>query len=34
MQAAEINPRQLEWFHLLVHDVIFNERIPFRHCQG
>jgi len=24
----------MEWSHLLVHDVICSEHLPFRHCQG
>jgi len=23
-----------EWFRLLLHDVIFSQRVPFRRCRG
>jgi len=34
-QPAEITPPvATEWSHLLAHDVICSERIPFRRCRG
>jgi len=35
MQATEITPpAATEWCHLLLHDVVCSQLVPFRRCWG